>query len=489
MYRSFLSWRYLFARRTNLIGMVGIFVAVGALILILSIMTGFLEESRKTVRGSLSDVLIEPWASVDLPADPDRLLEVVRGTRGVRGASAQLQWGGIITQSGREADKFQQIMSSPTHSQLLVVHLIGVDVSTTERFARVALAPLLAQLGTPFHVPRVQDEFDSTDFLGALTRTGPGGNGEPEGAPFASTDSRVRMPLHPFAPPRQEAGAGRPKAACVVGEQLYRTLDLYRGDEIQIATVVYDEARKDWVVNNREFVVAGTARTGENEADLARIYLARNELADFLGDTRRYTQVLVRLADYDKDGVRVRDELREELAAADLIFGSPMEVRTWEEFRGNLLGAIENERVLMAIMLSLVLVVAGFTIFAILSMMVTEKRRDVGILCALGATPRGILETFLMIAFWDALIGAFLGAVVGTWLAVEIDSIERWLSARFDVQIFNRDVYLFDHIPSIVEAGSVAVIVLGAFTCALLFAAVPAWRAARLDPLDALRYE
>jgi lipoprotein-releasing system permease protein len=200
----------------------------------------------------------------------------------------------------------------------------------------------------------------------------------------------------------------------------------------------------------------------------------------------------VRLKHYGRDGTAARDGLRGALVSAGLLSDDLLardQVLTWEDFRGNLLGAIENERVLMAIMLSLVLMVAGFTVFAILSMMVTEKRRDIGILCALGATQRGILHLFLMIAFWDALIGALLGAVTGTWLALEFDSIERWLSARFDVQIFNRDVYLFDHIPSIVEVGSVAVIVLGAFTCALLFAAVPAWRAARLDPLDALRYE
>jgi lipoprotein-releasing system permease protein len=153
------------------------------------------------------------------------------------------------------------------------------------------------------------------------------------------------------------------------------------------------------------------------------------------------------------------------------------------------LGAIENERVLMAIMLSLVLVVAGFTIFAILSMMVTEKRRDIGVLAALGATPRGIQQLFLMIAFWDALLGGLLGGVLGTWGALEIDAIERWLSRTFGVQIFDRSVYLFDHIPSVVQPLWVATIVMGAFLCALVFAAIPAWRAARLDPLDALRYE
>ena len=143
----------------------------------------------------------------------------------------------------------------------------------------------------------------------------------------------------------------------------------------------------------------------------------------------------------------------------------------------------------MGIMLSLVLLVAGFTIFAILSMMVTEKRRDIGILTALGATPKGVMELFLLIGFWDALLGASAGAVAGTLLAVRIDPIERWLSSTFGVQIFDRSVYLFDHIPSVVEPLRLALIVLGAFVCALGFAAIPAWRAASLDPLDALRYE
>ena len=217
---------------------------------------------------------------------------------------------------------------------------------------------------------------------------------------------------------------------------------------------------------------------------------------DFLSSPIRFSEVLVKLKDYERDGLTMKAELGPKLTQKGLIFGyldmsgeDFPEVKTWEEFRGVLLGAIENERVLMGIMLSLVLLVAGFTVFAILSMMVTEKRRDIGILTALGATPAGVQQLFLLIAFWDALLGASLGAVLGTWGALEIDNIERWLSHTFGVQIFNRDVYLFDHIPSVVQPLWVATIVLGAFVCALVFAALPAWRAARLDPLEALRYE
>jgi lipoprotein-releasing system permease protein len=140
-------------------------------------------------------------------------------------------------------------------------------------------------------------------------------------------------------------------------------------------------------------------------------------------------------------------------------------------------------------MLSLVLLVAGFTIYAILSMMVTEKRRDIGILCALGADPRGIQTLFMLIGFWDALLGTVLGTTLGILGAVYIDAIEQGISAVIGVQIFNRDAYLFDYIPSVVEPLSVVWIVAGAFVCTLLFAFWPAWRASRLNPIDALRYE
>ncbi len=460
MYRTFLSWRFLRRRRTNLIGVFGIFLGVGALILILSIMTGFLEQQRDSVRGSLSDIVITlpPVEGTDRPRVAQPILDRLRADPRVDAATAHLGWLCILA---LDSERSKQLLSNSQLGQYAGVKLTGIDPD---------------------------EEAKATEFRESLTRA------SDHGAP------RVLDPSHPFAPPPGRDGStGRPRASVIVGEQMYLANGLYQGASISLLTAVPDEnSANGWAPKKREFVVAGTFRSKENEMDLSRIYVERGQLARFLAGVNEddplpetaleYSEVLVKLKDYERDGVAVVADFKRELLASNLI-DEEGEIRTWEEYRGTILGAIENERTLMGIMLALILLVASFTIFAILSMMVTEKRRDVGILSALGATPRGIQQLFLMIAFWDALVGGVLGAVIGTWGALEIDGIERWLSRTFGVQIFNRDVYLFDHIPSVVQPLWVATIVLGAFLCALLFAALPAWRAARLDPLEALRYE
>lgn len=460
MYKSFLSWRYLVARRTNLIGIAGITVGVGALILILSIMTGFLEETKNTLRGSLADIVIEPSAfdriGSDEPPQPGPFLEVVRANPYVAGATAHLTWGGILARDGYGSAASSAGMSGTLGNGMPIVQLIGIDVA---------------------------EELASTDFEASLLR-------EPPESDPAARRIPVEDPQHPFRRPSDAPEDDFLRPWVVVGERVAFQNQLHRGSIINVATISFD-SRGNGAQSNREYRVAATFRSGENEADSTRVYMDRDALMDLLGDRLNFSQIVVRLKDYDRDKDAAQASLGQDLVAAGLLSerGLKWEVRTWEDLRKNFLAAVKNERLLMAIMLGLVLMVAGFTVFAILSMMVTEKRRDIGTLTALGATPNGIMVLFLMIGFWDALLGASIGATLGTLGALNIDAIERKLSETIGFQIFDRNVYMFDHIPAVVDPLAVVLFVLGAFACALLFAAIPAWRAARLHPIDALRYE
>lgn len=459
MYVRYLSWRFLLRRPINLIGVLGVMVGVGALIMILSIMSGFLEESRKTLRGSLSDVIIQPLNlprtdGVQMPRSAEPILAALGADERVAASCARLSWAGILIQAGWGAGESEHQLKDPQGGDMAFAHFVGIDV---------------------------EDEFATTELREALLR-------EDE-----KRQTTYRIPVDdvddPFARPQSFSGS-EPWDWVIVGEQFARIRGLYKGSVINLVTVV-PNARTDTAENcNRKFLVAGTFRSGENEVDLSRIYLDRRALSDFLGYSREFTQVLVKLEDYERDRETIEESLGASLYEQGLLHheGS-FEVRTWETFRGSLLGAIENERVLMGIMLGLIVLVAAFTIFAILMMMVTEKRRDIGILTALGATPRSVRSIFLMIGMWNALLGCAFGSTLGVLGALHIDGIEQWLSRTLGVQIFNREVYLFDHIPAVVSPVGVVAIVIGALVATALFSFVPAWNASRLHPIDALRAE
>ena len=186
MYKSFLSWRYLLRRPVNLIGIVGILVGTGALILILSIMSGFLAETRTTVRGSLADLVIEPSDHARGPGrdpglDPAPLLAIVRADPRVRAACAQLTWFGILAPTGEEA-RFSQIkLFDPQNAGRAGVQLVGIDVA---------------------------DELEVTELEAALKRDSRLG------------DSRVADVKQPFAPPPEYTPDGKPLPSVLVGEQL-----------------------------------------------------------------------------------------------------------------------------------------------------------------------------------------------------------------------------------------------------------------------------
>ena len=164
-------------------------------------------------------------------------------------------------------------------------------------------------------------------------------------------------------------------------------------------------------------------------------------------------------------------------------------VSTWEQKQGPLLAAVQVEQNILNMLLFFIIAVAGFGILAIFSMIVVEKTRDIGVLKALGATSSGVRSIFLGYGLLLGVVGAGAGMAGGLAFVRYINWIEQKLSKLAGRKLFDDTIYYFDSIPTLVDPRTVACVVGGALFIAAAASVWPAHRAARLDPVRALRYE
>lgn len=187
-----------------------------------------------------------------------------------------------------------------------------------------------------------------------------------------------------------------------------------------------------------------------------------------------------------KEGVdlnRFRDKLRASFPPE--LYG----IYTWRDKQGPLLAAVQMEKAILNILLFLIIAVAGFGILAIFYMIVVEKTRDIGILKSLGASSRGIQGIFLGYGLSLGMVGSGVGMAGGLLFVYYINEVADFLSWLSGQPLFDPTVYYFQKIPTIVDPFTVAWIVAGALAIAVLASILPARRAARLHPVEALRHE
>ncbi len=169
--------------------------------------------------------------------------------------------------------------------------------------------------------------------------------------------------------------------------------------------------------------------------------------------------------------------------------GGPFSVVTWEDQERTFLEAIAMEQFLQALILSLMLVLEGFFIFAIVTTIVYERRRDIGIMKAIGFRKRQICQVFVVAGLAIGVVGALLGVVGGLLFADNINAVREFLKVIIKFDPFPPTVYYFKEIPTHVGWVNIVVTVGGAILCSLIFSIVPALRAARMDPIEALHHE
>lgn len=161
----------------------------------------------------------------------------------------------------------------------------------------------------------------------------------------------------------------------------------------------------------------------------------------------------------------------------------------WTASHGSLFQAIQMEKRMIALLLTVIIAVAAFNIVSTLVMVVTDKRADIAILRTIGATPRSIMGIFIVQGLAIGLIGIAIGVTVGVLLALTISDLISWFETTFGIQFLDAGVYFISDLPSQLQWGDVRDIVIAAFGLTFLSTLYPAWRAARVQPADVLRYE
>ncbi len=248
------------------------------------------------------------------------------------------------------------------------------------------------------------------------------------------------------------------------------------GEKISLVTV------KGWdKISVRAFVVEGMFQSGMYDFDKTFVYIPIEAAQSLVGSPDAVTGISVHLDDY-RYGQEVKDSLQE-------LLGPNYLVQTWEDLRKTFLRAVTLERRVMAVILFFFLLVAAFSIMAILRMIVFIVSRDIGILKAIGATQTGIMSIFLFKGFIIGLIGGSIGVGFGLGIVSRINWFENKLYLITGWRPFPPEVYYFDKIPTEVNPWGIAIIAGVAIFLSVLASVYPAIKAARLDPVEILRYE
>ena len=267
----------------------------------------------------------------------------------------------------------------------------------------------------------------------------------------------------------------------VVGKDLAHKLGLRMGDNVNVVSPTAGIAPSGMTPRMRSFKVVGIFSSGFYEYDIG-LMIAPMEAVQRLNRLgNRVTGIELHL--HDRNQARaVANEVRR-------LLPPDAWVKDWMQQHRSFFRALEMERVVMGIILSLIVLVAVFNMVASLVMVVMERRKEIAILKTIGATDTSVMKVFLFMGAILTGAGTLFGALFGLLLAWKLGAILAWFQDVTGVTILASDVYYIDHVPSIIDPVGVSLVVVASLAMGLAATLYPAWRAAHVPPADALRYE
>jgi lipoprotein-releasing system permease protein len=231
----------------------------------------------------------------------------------------------------------------------------------------------------------------------------------------------------------------------------------------------------------KTYAIAGTFRIGMSVYDQSYVFMPLEEAQLYfnMGDTASALEVMI--DDPDK-----ADAMAGPIGAAA---GPGARIVTWEDINSTFFGAVEVERNVMFLILTLIILVAALNIISGLIMLVKDKTQDIAILRTMGATRGSMMRVFMIAGASIGVAGTAIGFGIGVAFCANIESIRQALSRLTGTTLFDPTIYFLERMPARMEPDEVAAVVLMALALSFLATLYPAWRAARLDPVEALRYE
>jgi lipoprotein-releasing system permease protein len=267
----------------------------------------------------------------------------------------------------------------------------------------------------------------------------------------------------------------------LVGSKLALKLGLAPGDAVTFLSPNSQPTAFGNVPRVKTYHVAGTFEVGmyQYDSNLVLMPLPAAQLFFQTPDAVTSLQVFVDNPDHSIDiGYAIQAKL-----------GNSVGIVDWQRSNQAILGAVQIERDVMFIILSLIVLVAAFNIISSMIMLVKDKTRDIAILRTMGATRGMILRIFILSGASIGVVGTLAGFVLGIAFTTHIEQIRQFLQRVLHVTLFNEAIYFFTQIPAQIDAGEVTAVLVMAFGLSFLATLYPSWRAARLDPVEALRYE
>ncbi len=266
-----------------------------------------------------------------------------------------------------------------------------------------------------------------------------------------------------------------------VGSRLAQRMGLGLGSRLALISPKGTATPFGTVPRIRSFEVAAIFEVGMFEYDSSFVFLALSDAQAYLDLADRASAIEVMVEDPE----RIR-ELRPALAAA---VGGAGRLIDWQQLNRHFFAALETERNVMFLILTLIVLVAAFNIVTGLTMLVRSKGRDIAILRTVGATRSSILRIFVLAGSTLGVVGTLAGLVLGLAFALNIDTIRGWLEGLTGAELWAAEIRFLSQLPARVEFGATARVVAMGLVLSFLATIYPALRAARLDPVEALRYE